>query len=168
MTQTTACTLFWLMSYPEAVPPGTGTKPHTAQALLVLLWAPATFEHHAESWSSKRAQQTLCKHLQHHSQHLLENSDIHLPVMQTSLNLNISQGISELPLVLFPWTIPTSKEVRQLSVSHGWKKDQACLLVPSFTGLRWSWHFEDNEWFLKLPWQNTGLYEGSCFEGAAH
>lgn len=65
-----------------------------------------------QSPGAPRVQSTLCKHLQHHSQHLLESSDIHRPVMQTSLNLNISQDISELPLVLFPQDNPISKEMK--------------------------------------------------------
>lgn len=34
-----------------------------------------------QSPGAPRVQSNLCKHLQHHSQHLLENSDIHMPAM---------------------------------------------------------------------------------------
>lgn len=135
MTQTAASTLFSLMSYPEAVSPW-----HRLKTSHCTSSAHCGLQPHLNTVQSPGApggQSTLCKHLQNHSQHLLENSDIHMPVMQTSLNLNISQNISELPSVLFPWDNPHLKRGEtQKSVSCGWKKAQACLLVPSFPHLR--------------------------------
>lgn len=130
MTPTAASTLFCLMGQ---FPPGTGTEPHPAQALLLLLRAPGTWK---QSPGAPPVQSILCKHLQHHSQPLLETSDIHMPAMQTALNLNTSWDISELPWVLFPWDNPTSTEVKHNhhSVMAGRRSKHVCKSPPSHVG----------------------------------